>query len=72
MSDVVYMPLLDEGTECWRPVHAHRVSSDIYEIAAGDESDDERWVYPSGSRVRCREHVFSDGKVGLVAYEIAD
>jgi hypothetical protein len=72
MNDVIYMPLMDEGTECWRPVHARRVATDIYEIAAGDKSDDEQWAFPNGSRLRCREHVFADGKMGFVALEIAN
>jgi hypothetical protein len=71
MNVVVYMPLVNEGTECWRPVYARRVTSDIYEVAASHESDDEQWAFPSGSRVRCRAQVFSDGKTGLAAFEIA-
>ena len=71
MSEVVYMPLLNEGTECWRPVHARHVANDIYEIAACHKSDEERWAFPGGSRVHCRKKVFSDGKVGLAAFEIA-
>jgi hypothetical protein len=70
MNNVIYMPLLNEGTECWRPVRADLISGDIYQISAADESNDERWAFPGGARVRCKEHVFSDGKVGLVAYEM--
>ena len=70
VSDVIYMPLRDEGTDCWRPVHADRVSNDIYEIAVEVEPGGERWIFPPRSRVRCREHVFVDGQVGLVAFEL--
>jgi hypothetical protein len=57
------VPRRHGGTEDnWHGLH-------VYEILAGGESDDERWAFPVGSQVRCREHVFSDGKVGLVACE---
>ena len=69
MSEVVYMPLLDEETECWRPVHAHRVAADTFEIEVEQEPGGERWAFPPHSRVRCRPHTFSDGRVGLVAFE---
>jgi hypothetical protein len=71
VSEVVYMPLRDEGTDCWRPVHADRVSNDVFEIAVDVEPGDEHWLFPPRSRVRCREHVFGDGQVGLVPFELA-
>jgi len=71
VSDVVYVPLVGEGANCWRPVHADHVAGDVYEIAVDEEPASEHWAFPPHSRVRCREHVFSDGKVGLVAVEIA-
>jgi hypothetical protein len=70
MSEVIYMPLRDEGIDCWRPVHADRVASDVYEIAVDVEPGDEQWLFPPRSRVRCREHVFVDGDAGLVAFEL--
>ncbi len=72
MSEVIYMPLRDEGTDCWRPVHADLVSSATYEIAVDVEPGDERWLFPPPCRVRCREHVFEDGRVALVAFELAN
>jgi hypothetical protein len=71
MSEVIYMPLRDEGTDCWRPVHADRISSDVYEITVDVEPGEERWLFPPHSRVRCREQVFADGKTDLVAFELA-
>ena len=70
MSHVIYMPLHHEGTDCWRPVHADHVSNDVYEITVDKEPEGERWAFPPGSRVRCRDHVFSGGEVGLVAFEV--
>jgi hypothetical protein len=71
MSEMIYMPLRDEGIDCWRPVHADRISSDVYEITVDVEPGDEHWFFPPRSLVRCREHVFSDGQAGLVAFELA-
>ncbi|MGO8795812.1 MAG: hypothetical protein ACLQLC_13395 [Candidatus Sulfotelmatobacter sp.] len=71
MSEVIYIPLRDEEMDCWRPVHADRVSNGIYEITVDVEPGDERWLFPPRSRVRCREHAFVDGHVGLVAFELA-
>ena len=71
MSDLVYVPLVGEGTDCWRPVHADRIDGDVYEITVDKEPDGERWAFPPRSRVRCREHLFPDGRVGLAAVEIA-
>jgi hypothetical protein len=71
MSEVIYVPLEGEGADCWRPVHAEQVSNDIYEITVDDEPGEEHWRFPPHARVRCRGHVFSDGKVGLVAFELA-
>ena len=71
MSVVIYMPVENEGTDCWRPVHADHVEGDIYEITVLEAPGDEEWRFPPGSNVRCREHEFQDGVRGLLAYELA-
>ena len=59
------MPLLGEGTDCWRPVRAVQLAEDIFEvvdqIGAG-----ESWGFAPHSRVRCRQHVFTHGGSGLI------
>jgi hypothetical protein len=70
VSVVIYMPLEDEGADCWRPVHADHVSGDVYEITVLKEPGEEHWRFPPGSTVCCTEHVFHDGERGLVAYEL--
>jgi hypothetical protein len=71
MSDLIYVPLTDEGADCWRPVHADCVGDDVYEITVEEQPEGEHWTFPPRSRVRCRDHVFSDGRAGLVAFELA-
>jgi hypothetical protein len=68
MQETIYLPLRDEGTECWRPVDALKITDDVYEIC-GMQPDDEDWKFPAGSQVRCQPHKFSDGTTGLVAYQ---
>ena len=51
----IYVRLLDEGTDVWRPVEAVAVSPDVFEIAPDvTVPDDERWEFGPGERVCCR------------------
>ena len=64
------MPLIGEGTECWRPVRAVQVGADIFEVT--DEiPENESWAFAPFSRVRCRDKVFADGQTGLTVFEYA-
>jgi hypothetical protein len=63
----IFVELLDEGTKCWRPVSAERLSDDTYRIV-DTVPDEEIWRFQPGDIVRCKQRVFSDG-VGLTAYE---
>jgi hypothetical protein len=67
-SETIFVYLLDEGVECWRPVQAHRHGDDQFEVL-GEMPRDELWQFLPGSRVRCRPRQFADGSTGLVAYE---
>jgi hypothetical protein len=61
----IYMPLLDEGVDVWRPVKATKLTTDTYRIE-GPIPDDEEWAFAPGSVVRCERKSFSEG-VGLAA-----
>ena len=65
------MPFVGEGTDCWRAVRAAQIADDVFEVT-DHIPEDESWAFAPFSRVRCREKVFADGKVGLVvsAYAI--
>jgi len=41
----IYMPLLDEGVETWRPVEATPLSGDTYRVDSA-LPDDEEWAFP--------------------------
>jgi hypothetical protein len=65
----IYVPLLDEGIDVWRPASAEHISDDVYRIT-GEPLEDETWKFSRGQVVRCRQQVLS-GDTCLVAYEIA-
>jgi len=64
------MPLLQEGTECWRPVQATPIADDVFKVV-DQIPEGEIWAYAPFSRVRCRDKVFSDGRVGLAIFAYA-
>jgi|KBSMisStandDraft_5_1062788.scaffolds.fasta_scaffold1325115_1 hypothetical protein len=70
LSETIHVPLLDEGTEVWRPVPAEPSLDGTFRIL-GEMPDDEEWAFKPGELVVVRQHVFSDGKRGLVADRLA-
>ena len=70
MEKTVYMSLVAEGTECWRPVRAVQIGGDIFEVS-DNIPEDESWAFAPFSHVRCRDKVFADGQVGLVVFAYA-
>ena len=63
MTDTVYVPLLDEGIDVWRPAPARKVGDSTYEILRPPDydPDDEHWQFPPGSIVRCAPRRNADG-----------
>jgi len=65
----VYVQLLEEGVDVWRPVEAIE-DAGLYRLIGPPHSpDDERWEFEIGELVRCEARTFSDGQTGLVAVE---
>jgi hypothetical protein len=68
-QDTIYVALLDEGIDVWRPVAARRLSSDRYLILEQDyDPAIERWQFEPGTVVRCRAEN-RDGRQILIATE---
>lgn len=67
----IFVALMNEGTDVWRPVAAERLSEHRFLIVEACETDDEVWQFPPGSVVRCELREFSGGKSGLTAVELA-
>jgi hypothetical protein len=53
MADEIYIPLLDEGVDVYRPAPAHQIGPSIYIILRPDDYDpeDENWAFPPGTTV---------------------
>jgi hypothetical protein len=65
----IYVYLLNEGVDVWRPVQARHIGTDRYQIVSVNNSlDDELWQFNSGDIVRCKPRTMFDGE-SLVAYE---
>jgi hypothetical protein len=70
---IVYVRLLDEGTDVWRPVPATSLPDGTFELGEpeGYDPDTEVWEFPPHARVRCVAKSFTGGETGLVAVEQA-
>ncbi len=68
MKNTVYVRLLGEGVQVYRPVPASKVASDVYILGGADiyDPEDEEWEFLPGTRVVTQERVF-DGEAVLVA-----
>lgn len=62
----IFVYLLNEGTDVWRPVKARKISQYVYQIIGiDDEHSDEQWEFTEGSLVDCVEKTLS-GRFGEV------
>ena len=66
---VVYVRLLDEGTDVWRPVRATALPDGNFRLLEpnGYDPKAERWEFPPLTKVRCVTRKFTEGDQGLVA-----
>ncbi|RLC19092.1 MAG: hypothetical protein DRI57_07590 [Deltaproteobacteria bacterium] len=67
-TEVIYIPLLNEGTYVFRPAEGLHLGKSIYRILMTEEYDpeDEEWEFPPETVVRC-ETEFRNGEKLLVA-----
>ena len=73
IKTVVYVRLLDEGTEVWRPAPAIRHTDGSFTITEPNNYDPEveTWEFPPRSRVRCVKKSLSGGSTSLIAVAAA-
>ena len=67
---LIYIPLLNEGTEVLRPVVAYDMGNNIYKIIGTEqglnpEDLDEEWLFPVGSYVTCKTEQRATGTILL-------
>jgi hypothetical protein len=65
---VIFMPLLDEGADVWRPVEAEPLGNGRYRVL-GMAPEDEAWAFVSGSTVKGAPKAFADGTSGLAVVD---
>lgn len=57
----IYMPLLNEGVDVWRPVEAMKIN-DIGYMVTENAPPDEEWAFQPGHILRCEELQLSEGR----------
>ncbi|MCB0339083.1 MAG: hypothetical protein KDD53_05745 [Bdellovibrionales bacterium] len=54
MATTIYVRLLSEAVDTWRPIEAEQLSSDIFRILSiNPDLEDETWEFNAGDTVRC-------------------
>jgi hypothetical protein len=74
MRDIVriYVQLVSEPVQVWRPVSAKLVKGDVYRIVDQQyDRDIERWEFEPGAQVTCKVVSIGESRV-LAAVETAD
>jgi hypothetical protein len=60
----IFVRLVDEGVDVWRPVQAERLSDGVYRIADQPyDRDIEVWEFGPGEEVVCELISSSDGQI---------
>ncbi len=64
ITETVYVQLLNEGTDVWRPVLGVPIGRGVYRLLPTPDYDpeDEEWEFPPDTLVECRERVLSGGR----------
>jgi len=66
----IFVALLDEGVDVWRPVQARALDHGHFRIIGVDaDTSDETWQFPVGAIVKCLSKEFGDGTGGMTAVE---
>jgi hypothetical protein len=64
---IIYIRLLDEGTETVRPTYGEIVGENIFRVLSTDnyDPDDETWEFTPDTIVRCEKEIWSDKEILL-------
>lgn len=72
MPQIVYVKLLNEGTEVWRPVPAEELIDGVFRLTEDPaiKPDDEVWQFDPGSSVSCERRTLSVGDCWVAVKEV--
>ena len=72
MTEQIFIALLDEGVNAYRPVQAEKLANDTYRIPPNLDPGPlgEKWEFPPGATVVCQPRDTSDGRI-LAAVRLA-
>ncbi|MCW5768995.1 MAG: hypothetical protein KIT19_09945 [Phycisphaeraceae bacterium] len=62
----IFVALVNEGADCWRPIEASLQNDGSY-LISGTVPESEEWEFAPGVRVVCEQRMFDGGELGLVA-----
>ena len=66
----VFVALVEEGTDVWRPVQARPLDGGSFRIIGVDaDTSDETWQFPEGAIVKCQRRQFADGRSEMTVVE---
>ena len=66
----IFVALVGEGVDVWRPVQARPLDSWHFRIVGVErDTKGENWQFPAGAVVKCENRQFADGSTGAVAVE---
>jgi hypothetical protein len=69
-TETIFVRLLEEGTDVWRPVPAHRLSETTYRLADTQVPEDEIWRFHPGDIV-VAEHRLKGGQRTVERFAVA-
>lgn len=62
--ETIYVKLLDEGTEVFRPVPSVEVETNVYKLGSLESTEgDEKWEFEPGSIVTVENRILGDESV---------
>ncbi len=61
--ETIYVALLNEGVDVWRPVEATAEENGIFRLSPDEPDASEEWEFAPGSRVRCELRDLGNGPV---------
>jgi hypothetical protein len=70
-TQIIYIPLLDEGVSVWRPTKGINLGNDTYKVVATENYNPkiEEWKFPPNSIVECTLELWKNEKI-LVAKKL--